>query len=159
MSVVDDIKSRLDIVETVSSYVALKKSGKYLKANCPFHSEKTPSFIVSQEKQSWRCFGACATGGDVLSFVAQAEKLDFRDTIRLLAEKTGVELKKDSNQGKSETLYRVNKLAVEFYADALQSGEGELARKYLDHRGVSNAICKKFELGFSPRKMMRLKLI
>ena len=157
MSVVDDIKSRLDIVETVSSYVALKKSGKYLKANCPFHSEKTPSFIVSQEKQNWRCFGACATGGDVLSFVSQAERLDFGDTIRLLAEKTGVELRRDSNQGRSEVLYRVNRLAVEFYADALQSNEGHAARKYLEQRGVSDAIRKKFELGFSPRKNDAIK--
>lgn len=157
MSVVDDIKARLDIVETVSSYTALKRSGKYLKALCPFHTEKTPSFIVNPERQSWRCFGACATGGDVLSFVSQAEKLDFGDTLRLLAQRTGVELSERTDRERSEPLYRVNQLAVRFYMDALADPQGKPARTYLDDRGVSDEVRKKFELGFSPKSRDALK--
>ncbi|MDA1349045.1 MAG: DNA primase, partial [Chloroflexi bacterium] len=157
MSVVDDIKSRLDIVETVSSYAALKKSGKYLKALCPFHTEKTPSFIVDPERQSWRCFGACATGGDVLSFVSQAERLDFGDTLRLLAQRTGVELSQHDDRDKSEPLYRVNQLAVRFYMDALAEPQGKGASAYLNDRGVSDEMRKRFELGFSPQGREALK--
>ena len=157
MSVVDDIKSRLDIVETVSSYAALKRSGKYLKALCPFHTEKTPSFIVSPERQSWRCFGACATGGDVLSFVSRAERLDFGDTLRLLAQRTGVELSDRPDRDRSEPLYRVNQLAGRFYADALSEAQGRRALEYLEGRGVTEDAQKRFEIGFSPRSRDALK--
>ena len=73
MSVADDVKSRLDVLDVVSGYVALQKSGRNYKAICPFHNEKTPSFVVNPERQSWRCFGACATGGDVISFVCSGK--------------------------------------------------------------------------------------
>ena len=75
MTVVDDIKGRLEILEVVAHYVPLQRSGRSYKANCPFHQEKTPSFYVFPERQTWRCFGACATGGDVFSFVMRAENL------------------------------------------------------------------------------------
>ena len=77
MSVTDDIKAKLDILDVVSPHVSLQKSGRTFKANCPFHTEKTPSFIVNPERQSWHCFGACATGGDIFSFVMRAENLQF----------------------------------------------------------------------------------
>ena len=77
MTVIDDVKSRLDIMEVVSGYVALQRSGRAYKANCPFHQERTPSFYVSPERQTWQCFGACATGGDVFSFIMRAENLEF----------------------------------------------------------------------------------
>ena len=79
MTVVDDIKGRLDILEVVSRYVPLQRSGRSHKAPCPFHQEKTPSFFVFPERQSWRCFGACATGGDVFSFVMRSENMEFGD--------------------------------------------------------------------------------
>ncbi len=157
MSVVDEIKSRLDIVETVSSYAALKKSGRYLKALCPFHTEKTPSFIVSPERQSWRCFGACATGGDVLSFVSRAERLDFGETVRLLAERAGIEISGRSNTESGKPIYTINRLAARFYVDALEQTEGRRALDYLAERGVSEKARKRFELGFSPRKTDALK--
>ena len=83
MSAVDEIKQRLDIVEVISSYVTLKKAGRNYKGICPFHAEKTPSFVVFPDTQSWHCFGACGTGGDVFSFVMQQENQDFAGALRL----------------------------------------------------------------------------
>ncbi|MCH8283311.1 MAG: hypothetical protein IIC20_01895 [Chloroflexi bacterium] len=85
MSVLDDVKQRLDIVEVVSGYVALTQSGRNFKARCPFHTERTPSFTVTPERQTWHCFGACSTGGDVLTFIMKAENLGFPQALRLLA--------------------------------------------------------------------------
>ena len=101
MSVVDEVKSRLDIVDTVSGYVALRKSGRYFKAQCPFHTEKTPSFTVNPERQAWHCFGACATGGDVFSFVMRMERLDFGEALRLLADRAGVPLTERRDRDRS----------------------------------------------------------
>ena len=149
MSVVDDIKARLDIVDTVSGYVALQKAGRNFKALCPFHTEKTPSFVVSPERQSWRCFGACATGGDAFSFVMRSENLEFGDALRLLARKTGVELGPSSGE-KRDGLYTANAEAARFYEDALRSPQGEPAREYLKARGLSAEAAKRFQLGYSP---------
>ena len=150
MSVVDDIKARLDIVETVSGYVVLSKSGRYFKAPCPFHTEKTPSFIVNPERQGWHCFGACATGGDVFSFVMRMQRLDFGDTLRLLADKAGVALSQRRDSDKSDVLHRINQVATRFYRDVLESSQGRHARGYLEQRGVSAEIAARFELGLSP---------
>ena len=150
MSVVDDIKARLDIVDTVSGYVPLQKSGRYFKASCPFHTEKTPSFMVNSERQSWRCFGACATGGDAFSFVMRMEKLDFGEALRLLAQKTGVTLSEKRDGDSSDKLYRINQVAARFYRDTLESSQGQTAMKYLEERGVSTEAMDRFELGLSP---------
>ena len=92
MTVVDEIKGRQDILEVVSRYVPLQRSGRSYKASCPFHQEKTPSFYVFPDRQTWRCFGACATGGDIFSFVMRAENLEFAQALKRLAEQAGVSL-------------------------------------------------------------------
>jgi DNA primase len=152
VSVVDDIKARLDIVDVVSGYVSLQKAGRSFKAVCPFHTEKTPSFIVNPERQSWHCFGACATGGDAFSYVMKAENLDFGDALRMLAQKTGIELAPVNRQesDRRDTLHKVNQLAARFYQDMLASPQGRNAMKYLEERGVSAGAIEKFQLGLSP---------
>ena len=153
MSVVDDVKTRLDIVDVVSGYVSLQRAGRNFKAPCPFHDEKTPSFIVNPERQSWRCFGACSTGGDVFSFVQRADNLEFGDALRSLAQKAGVEITRAGggpSTGRHESLYQANGVAAKFYRDVLSSDRGEKAQRYLDERGVDASARTKFELGLSP---------
>jgi len=91
MDVISEIKARLDIVEIVSQYVPLKRAGRLYRALCPFHTERTPSFYVSPERQSWHCFGACNTGGDVFSFVMRKEGVGFGEALRMLARREGGE--------------------------------------------------------------------
>lgn len=157
MTVVDDIKSRLDILEVVSRYVPLQRSGRSHKAPCPFHQEKTPSFFVFPERQSWRCFGACATGGDVFSFVMRSENMEFGDALKHLAQQTGVELpnleKRNQNQGN----FDINESARLYFQELLASANGTEARAYLERRGVSAEAIEKFELGLSPSDGESLK--
>jgi len=157
MTVVDDIKGRLDILEVVSRYVPLQRSGRSHKAPCPFHQEKTPSFFVFPERQSWRCFGACATGGDVFSFVMRSENMEFGDALKHLAQQTGVELpnleKRNQNQGN----FDINESARIYFQELLASAKGTEARAYLDRRGVSGQAIEKFELGLSPSDGESLK--
>ena len=151
MSTVDDIKSQLDIVATVSDYVSLQKAGRNLKAVCPFHTEKTPSFIVSPERQSWRCFGACATGGDLFTFVMKAEKIEFSEALKILAQKAGVTLTGRHETSRDENLYRINQEATIFYQKILVSKEGQAAIDYLTDRGVDSDAISTFKLGLSPK--------
>lgn len=154
MSDIDEVKSRLNIVDIVSARVALKKAGRHFKALCPFHSEKTPSFIVSPERQTWHCFG-CGKGGSVIDFVMEYEHVDFIEALESLAEKAGVKLERrpvDTAESKlKQKLYEVNHLASEFYHFLLTKHSlGEKARSYLKNRGVSDKSLKTFMLGYSP---------
>jgi len=157
LSEVDDVRARLDIVDTVSAHVALKKAGRNFKAPCPFHSEKTPSFVVSPERQSWHCFGACATGGDVFSFVMRAEGLDFGEALRLLAQKAGVTLLERRTDPHRQDLHSINQVAARFFQDILESSDGNRARAYLEGRGVNSESILQFGLGLSPRRWEGLK--
>lgn len=152
MSVVDDIKARLDIVDVVSGYVALQKAGRNFKAPCPFHTEKTPSFIVNPQRQSWRCFGACSIGGDAFAFVMRHENVDFNGAMRQLAQKAGIEISPTSKQDsdRRSALYNINRLAASFYQDLLKSPRGAAAMKYLEERGVNAEAMQTFQLGLSP---------
>lgn len=150
MTVVDDIKARLDIVDVVSPYATLQKSGGRFKANCPFHDENTPSFVVNPDRQSWHCFGACSTGGDAFSFVMQAENIEFGQALRLLAQRTGIQLQQRSDSERAGTLHRINRVAANFYRDALKTEAGKQARSYINSRHLRDSSVQQFLLGYSP---------
>ena len=150
MTVVDDIKSRLDILDVVSSKVALQRSGQSYKANCPFHQERTPSFYVFPDRQTWRCFGACAAGGDVFTFVMKAENLEFGETLRQLAQQTGVTLPSAERRSEVQSAFDLNEAAKTFFQQRLASSQGTEARAYLEGRGLNRETIAHFELGLSP---------
>jgi len=152
MSVVDEVKQRLDIVDVVGQYVQLQKAGRNYKAICPFHSERAPSFFVSPERQSWHCFGACGTGGDIFSFVMKKENLEFAEALRLLAERAGVTLveRRPEEEAERDRLREANEAAARFYHRALVSGEAaQRARRYLEERGLDLEAMQGFQLGHS----------
>ena len=148
-SPVQEIKDRLDIVEFIRSYIPLQPAGKNFKAPCPFHKEKTPSFIVSPERQTWHCFGACGEGGDVIKFLMKYENLEFYEALKILAEKAGIELKKISpaEQRQFGVLYDINDSAKEFFKKKLEQSTEVL--KYLSERGLKKETIEEFELGLS----------
>ncbi|MFQ6026756.1 MAG: DNA primase [Dehalococcoidia bacterium] len=149
MTVIDDVKSRLDLLEVVSGYVPLQRSGRSYNANCPFHQERTPSFYVFPERQSWRCFGACATGGDAFSFVMKAENLEFAEALKRLAQQTGVTLPTRERRTEQQSSFQINEAAQEFFQQVLASERGAGARAYLQDRGLTEETVKKFGLGLS----------
>ena len=155
MSVIDEVKQRTDITSVISQYVALQKAGRTLRANCPFHHEKTPSFFVYPDRQSWHCFGACSTGGDVISFVMKKENMDFGDALRLLADRAGVvipsKIEKDPDKDKKDRLFQVNEAAAKYYhQELLNSPAAENARKYIEKRNIKAQTVEEFLLGFAP---------
>ena len=149
----DEIKSKLSVEEVISGYLQLQRAGRNLKANCPFHNEKTPSFMVSPERQMWHCFG-CDEGGDIFSFVMKIEGLEFRDALKLLAEKAGVELKssgyKSGDGGKKKRIFEVVEVSRKFYEECLKIKTGKKASEYLIERGLSKNTIEKFQLGYAP---------
>ena len=151
MTVVDDVKSRIDILDMVSQHVSLQRSGRSYKASCPFHTEKTPSFFVFPERQSWRCFGACATGGDVFSFIMRIENLDFAEVLKRLAQHAGINLPSRRSRGESDTLHSISEKVRGFFSRLLSSSTGASARDYLHKRGLTAKTIEEFELGLSPQ--------
>jgi DNA primase len=155
MSVIDEIKERLDIIEVISAYVPLKKAGHNYKGLCPFHGEKTPSFVVFPDNQSWHCFGACGTGGDVFSFVMKRENLDFAETLKLLAAKAGVELQpQDGAQPAAEQhLDRLREIVANaagyFHYLLINAGEAVIARDYLNRRGLLPDTWESWQIGYA----------
>ena len=160
MSVVDEVKQRIDIVEVVGQHAKLTKSGRTFRALCPFHSEKHPSFFVYPEQQSWHCFGACNTGGDVFSFVMKKDDIDFGEALRIFAQRTGVALDKKSEPKTKERdrPYQANEAAAQFFHESLlHSPDGKKARDYVASRGISLKTATDFHLGYSPNKWEALK--
>ncbi|MBI5531060.1 MAG: DNA primase [Candidatus Doudnabacteria bacterium] len=150
-----EIKDRLNIVDVISGYIPVKKAGVNFKAACPFHHEKTPSLIISSQKQIWHCFG-CGEGGDVFGFVSKYENLDFKETLKLLADKAGVKLPEYRPQDKAlvdekELLSRINNFAARYYHEVLTaSPAGKEALDYLHARGLNDITIKNWQIGFAP---------
>ena len=156
MSVVDEIKSRVDIIDIVSETVKLRHSGKNYTGFCPFHSNtRTPAFVVFPETGTWRCF-SCNEGGDVFSFLMKKEGWDFQQTLQYLANRTGVVLEPQTPEKKQEDekLERLRTLledSVTFFQHHLLSSEmGKEAKAYLDRRGLTLETIRTFGLGYSP---------
>jgi len=159
MDEIEQIKDRLDIVEVISNYLTVKKAGANLKANCPFHNEKTPSFMISPERQTFKCFG-CGEGGDIFTFIEKMEGVDFYNALKILAEKAGVELKSDSvkygerefKSDKKTRIYEINDWTKKLYHKLLiDHPKAEKARKYVKNRGMSDATIEGFEIGYAPQ--------
>jgi DNA primase len=153
--VLQQVKDRLDLVEVISGYIPLRKSGLNYKAVCPFHNEKTPSLMVSPQKQIWHCFG-CGEGGDVFGFVMRYENIEFREALKLLADKAGVTLPAYSGENKAEMDYRnqllrINAFAAELYHQFLMTQKAAApARDYLLKRSLSDKTIKAWKIGFAP---------
>lgn len=149
---IEEIKTRLNIIDVLRDYIRLEKAGANYRALCPFHNEKSPSFMVSEEKQFWHCFG-CQKSGDIFGFVMEIEGLEFKEALKLLAEKAGIELKKINPKlvaEKNKTL-EILELATKFYETQLWKGEGKIKIvNYLKERGLQDEIIKEFRLGYAP---------
>jgi len=160
MDQIDQVRQKVDLVELISSYIPLKKAGRNFKALCPFHSEKTPSFVVSPERQIWKCFG-CGLGGDAFKFLMEYEGMDFGEALRFLADKTGIKLKSyqpSKAYQEKERLISINHLASEFYHYILLNHPvGQKARGYLLKRGVRESSVKLFKLGYAPESWESLQ--
>jgi len=162
MSVIDEVKQRLDIVEVAGQYTALTKAGRNFQGICPFHSEKHASFFVFPEQQSWHCFGACGTGGDVFSLIMKKEGIEFGEALRRCAEKVGVTIPSRAGQAadkeKNERLYQANEAAADyFHRLLLDSPAAEKTRAYVSKRGISAQSINTFRLGYSPSGREELK--
>ncbi len=155
MGLVEEIKARLDIVDVVGSYIPLKRSGKNFKALCPFHEEKTPSFVVFPDTQSWHCFGACNTGGDVFSFVMKKEGVDFQGALRLLAARAGISLEEfEGEKGEDarlrDRLREMHAAATAHFQDLLKRHPAaEAARAYVQRRGLLPETLAAFQIGYA----------
>ncbi len=151
---VDEIKSRLSIVEVISPHVPLKKAGRNFKGLCPFHTEKTPSFIVFPDQGTYHCFG-CSAGGDIFTFLMKTQNLEFGDALRMLADRAGVVLPEHRTTPEQEEahrrVYELTAAAGTFFHDLLiRAPAAESARRYLERREVSGATIEAFRLGFAP---------
>jgi len=154
-SSVDQIKSKIDIVSLVSSYIKLEKAGSNFKGKCPFHNEKTPSFFVSPDRGNYYCFG-CHAKGDIFTFVQEFEGLDFIGALKVLADRAGVELGQYNKGEKTEKqkLHSILEQAVFFYTKKLS--ENKEAENYLKSRGVKEETIEDFRIGYSPLEWREL---
>src|SRR5690242_17028074 len=156
-SIIETIKAKVDIVDEVGVVIALQKAGKSLKGLCPFHNERSPSFYVFRETQTWHCFG-CHEGGDIFSFVQKQQGLDFRETLLYLAEKAGVSIEETRERSPEERelsvtkerLFKLNEeAALWFHQILLHSQEATEARTYALSRGISSESIQAFSIGYA----------
>ncbi len=154
-NLLDEILNKADIVELISGFFPLKRAGRNFKALCPFHHEKTPSFMVNPQRQIFHCFG-CNRGGNAFSFLMEYERMDFIEAVKTLASKTGVVLPQPGSvspgSGLIFSLYKINELACNFYRNILNSQNGAAAREYLNKRNINKETLGLFRLGLSPDK-------
>jgi DNA primase len=149
---IEQVKNASDIVEVIGGYLTLKKAGANYKANCPFHQEKTPSFVVSPEKQIYRCFG-CGEGGNVFTFLQRLENFSFVDSVKFLAKRAGIEVEDarfSVNSGEKDKLISANKEALEYYREMFL--KSEKAKAYAAGRLIDDATAEDFKVGYSPQE-------
>lgn len=160
MDQVSQVRERIDIVALLGEYIAVKKGGRNFKARCPFHEEKTPSFMISPERQRWHCFG-CGKGGDAFTFLMEYEHIEFPEALRMLAKRAGVVLQTSSfeskNSEKKERLAEINSFAGQYYHYILTKlPAGKKALEYVTNRGVTDKALESFQIGFAPNAMSGL---
>lgn len=165
MTITEQIKDRLNIIDIISEYIELKPAGANHRALCPFHQEKTPSFMVSASKQIWHCFG-CSQGGDIFEFIKRIEGTEFPEALRLLAKKAGIELKKQTpaervffqeQQNQQTRLYEIMALAAQFWhLTLIKSKQAQIARDYVKSRKIDNLSLDHFKLGYAVDKWREL---
>src|SRR4029077_113944 len=152
VGVAAEVKNKLSVVEVVGESVSLKKAGSTYKGLCPFHGEKTPSFVVTPQRESWHCFG-CSLGGDIFSFVMQRDGVTFPEALRTLAQRAGVEIDERTQRedARKARLRQVLDSAIAFYHAVLTSSKtGAAALEYVHGRGITDASIEAFQLGWAP---------
>ena len=163
-NIIEEILSRNDIVDVVSQYVILKRSGRNFLGLCPFHKEKTPSFSVSPDKQIFHCFG-CGVGGNVIHFISKIENLNFRESLEMLAEKSGITLPTTNNgedlkkQELKEKIYKINELVAELYHKTLYEPIAKPAQEYVKKRKLDNKTLVNFKIGYAPNQNILYKFL
>ena len=162
MTLLDEVKRRADITQIVSDYVDLDTSSRIPKARCPFHAERTPSFVVYPESGTWHCFGGCSTGGDAITFLMKQENYSFGDALRRLAERYGIDTRQHdtfADRGRSKrnnTFIEANGVAARYFTSLLAGPEGADARQYLESRGITADVSTRRGLGLAPSGMETL---
>lgn len=160
----DAVLARVDLVELARQYISVTQAGRDFKARCPFHEEKTPSFHITPEKGLFHCFG-CKAGGNAIDFVMRIENLEFRDALEWLARRYNIDIEQYRPHGEhgaaapaggKERLYKLNEAAGAFFRAQLRSPAGEIARRYLARRAVSERLSDEFDLGYAPREWQAL---
>jgi len=153
MDQIEEIRSKIDMVQFISEFLPLKKAGRNFKALCPFHDEKTPSFMVSPERQIWHCFG-CSRGGDIYGFLMEMERMEFGEALRTLAKRVGITLQSyqpTKSESEKEKLFQINHLAAEFFHYLLLNHQvGKKALSYILQRGITKESLATFKLGYAP---------
>lgn len=156
-SLIEEIKVNNDILDIISKYVVLKRSGRNFLGLCPFHKEKSPSFSVSPDKQIFHCFG-CGVGGDVISFICKMENVNYREALEILADKAGINLPSTDNaedaqkEELKQKIFEINEIVANLYHQNLYKPNAKLAQEYVKKRKLDNNTLKKFMIGYSNRR-------